>query len=102
MRRRAPGETAKPSLRRSAVLFSLGRLGLFIASALLLWSGAGAAGYSLNGFPLLLAALVLSSVAGVFLFSRQRLQFAEALADKRLAKIEELTARRARLDDDGA
>lgn len=83
-------------------MFSAGRLGLFVMAALLLWSAAGAAGFTLNGFPLLLSALVVSSVAGVFLFSRQRAQFSQALADKRAAKIAELTARRARLDNDGA
>jgi hypothetical protein len=95
------GQVGQP-LGRAAVVFSLGRLGLFVVSAILIWSATGAAGHSLNGFPLLFAALVLSSIAGVFLFSRQRRQFAQALADKRAARIAAITQRRARLDDGSA
>ncbi len=91
-----------PSVRRTALFFSLGRLGLFVVSAILIWSATGAAGHALNGFPLLFAALIVSSVAGIFVFSRQRQQFAQALADKRAARIAEITRRRARLDDGGA
>jgi hypothetical protein len=86
------------SLRRVAVLYSLGRLGLFVLFALLIWSGSGLAGHALNGIPLLLAALLTSSLAGLFLLGRQRDAFAEALAAKRDAKTEALARRRARLD----
>ena len=89
------------SLTRSALLFTLARFGLFIVMALLIWSGTGAVGHQLNGFPLLLAALLVSSMVGLFLFSRQRQQFAEALAAQRDAKTAQLEERRARLEDDG-
>ena len=89
------------SLRRSALLFTLARFGLFIVMALLIWSGTGAVGHQLNGFPLLLAALLVSSMVGLFLFSRQRQQFAEALAAQRDAKTAQLEERRARLEDEG-
>ena len=89
------------SLRRSAVLFTLARFGLFLVMALLIWSGTGAAGHQLNGFPLLLAALLCSSIIGVFLFSRQRQEFAQALAVQRDAKTAQIAERRARLESDG-
>jgi hypothetical protein len=86
------------SLRKAAVVYTLGRFGLFILFALLIWSGSGLIGHVLNGIPLLLAALLVSSIAGLFLLSRQRNAFAEALAAKRDAKTEQIARRRARLD----
>jgi hypothetical protein len=83
-------------------VYSLGRLGLFVVVALLIWSGTGAAGHQLNGIPLLFASLLASSIAGLFLFARQREQFAEALAARRAAKVEQIAQRRARLEDDGS
>ena len=89
------------SVGRSALLFTLGRFGLFALTALLIWSATGLTGHQLNGLPLLLAALILSSIAGIFVFARQREQLAEALATKRAAKVEQIAGRRARLDDHG-
>ncbi len=86
-------------MRRPAVLYSLGRFGLFVSCSLLLWSAAGALGYSFNGLPLLFAGLLLSSFLSLVMLKRQREELAAALAAKREAKVAELTARRARLDE---
>ena len=86
---------------RAALVYSAGRLVLFVLCALLLWSGAGAAGIDFNGIPLLLAALLLSSVASLYLLRAQRERFAESLAARRDAKTAEIAERRARLEGDG-
>jgi hypothetical protein len=90
------------SVRRAALTYALGRFGVFALLALLIWSATGFAGRQLNGLPLLLVALLLSSVVSYFLFSRQRKQLATALAAQREAKTEQIAQRRARLDDDRA
>jgi len=89
------------SLRKPAFVYTVGRLGLFVLVALLLRSGAGLVGTSLNGLPLLLAALLVSSLISLFLLAGPRQQLAEALASQRSTKTAELAARRARLEDDG-
>jgi hypothetical protein len=95
-------ERGRPmSLRRAAVVYTLGRFGLFVVVALLVWSATGAAGHQLNGIPLLLAALLGSSVVALYVLRAQRERFAEALAAKRDAKTEQIAQRRARLEDDG-
>jgi hypothetical protein len=86
-------------LRRPAVLYTAGRFGLFVLVALLVWLGTGMFGAPLTGIPLLLAALILSSIASIFVLSRQRALFAEALTAHRAARTAQLAARRARLDD---
>lgn len=83
---------------KPALLYGLGRLGLFLVAALLLWTGARAVGTELNGLPLLLAAMVVSSLAGIWVFSRQRAQLAQALQAKQEAKAQSIAERRARLD----
>jgi uncharacterized membrane protein YkvI len=90
------------SVRKTALVYTLGRFGLFVVVAMLIWSGTGAAGHQLNGFPLLLAALLVSSITGIFVFARQRERFAEALAAKREAKTQQIAQRRARLESDGS
>lgn len=85
-------------MKKAAVLYGLGRFGLFLVAAALLWTGARALGTELNGLPLLLAAMVLSSFAGIWVFSRQRAQLAEALQAKREAREQAIAERRARLD----
>ncbi|MGB8651792.1 MAG: DUF4229 domain-containing protein [Mycobacteriales bacterium] len=89
------------SLRRTALVYSFGRFGLFLVVALLIWSVTGLVGHQINGFPLLLAALLLSSIVGLFVFARQRERFAEALQAKRAAKAQQIADRRARLEGDG-
>ena len=74
---------------------------MFVLIALLVWSGTGALGAQLNGLPLLLASMVLSAIASLFVFARQRQQLAVALAAKRDAKSEQIAQRRARLESDG-
>lgn len=81
-------------------MYTLGRLGLFVSSSLLLWSAAGALGFDFNGLPLLFAALLLSSFLSIVLLKRQRMAFAASLAASREAKVAELTERRARLKVD--
>jgi hypothetical protein len=87
-------------MRRAAGLYALGRLGLFVLVTLLLWLGAKAFGADLNGLGLLLSAFVVSSLLGIWLFSRQRRQLAEEIDARRKAKTEQVAARRARLDEE--
>lgn len=90
------------SVRRAALTYTFGRFGVFALLAVLIWLATGLAGRQLNGLPLLLVALLLSSVTSYLLFSRQRQQLATALAAQRQAKTEQIAQRRARLDDDRA
>jgi len=85
-------------MKRAALVYAAGRFGLFLVAAALIWTGARAAGTDINGLPLLLAAMVVSSFAGIWVFSRQRAELAEALAARRDAKTREIAERRARLD----
>jgi hypothetical protein len=86
---------------KAMLTYTAGRFGLFVLAALLLWTGTGAIGHQLNGLPLLLLALVISSIGSLFLFARQRQQLAAAIAARRETKGEEIARRRARLDSDG-
>lgn len=86
------------SLRRAFVTYTLGRLGLFLLTALLIFSGFGLAGSSINGAPLVLLALIGSSILSFVLLRDQRDRFAQALAEQRAAKTAAVEARRARLD----
>ena len=90
------------ALRSPFVVYTAGRFVLFLLLSLLLWSGAGLLGYSFNGLPLLLSALLVSSVLSFFLLARQREQLAVRIAAKRDAKTADIVARRARLEDDSA
>lgn len=83
---------------RAALLYAAGRFGLFLVSAALIWTGGRAAGADINGLPLLLAAFVVSSFAGIWVFSRQRRELAEALQARRDAKTREIAERQARID----
>lgn len=87
-------------MRRAALLYALGRFGLFLLVSLLLWAGSQALGYDLNGIELLLIAFLVSSIGGIWVFSRQRHALAEALDAQRKAKTEQIAARRQRLDDE--
>lgn len=87
-------------MKKQALVYTLGRFGLFVSSSLLLWSAAGALGFDFNGLPLLLAALLLSSLLSIALLKRQRMALAESLAASRQAKVAELTERQARLKVD--
>jgi hypothetical protein len=71
------------TVRRAALVYTAGRFLLFMLFAMLSWSVAGLLGYRLNGFPLLVLALLLSSVAGYFLLAVPREQLASAIAAQR-------------------
>ncbi len=88
------------SLRRAFLVYTLGRVGLFVVVALLVWSGFGLTGTSINGMPLLLISLIGSSVLALVLLRDQRDRFGQALADKRAQKAAEVAARQARLGND--
>ena len=87
------------SLRRAFLTYTLGRLGLFVLVAVIAWGASGLLGNQLNGMPLLLLALIGSSVLALLLLRAQRDRFGQALALQRAAKAEDIAARRARLDD---
>ncbi len=87
-------------MKRAAGLYALGRFGLFLLVALLLWLGAKAFGAELNGLALLLVAFAVSSLIGYWLFGRQRQLLADEVDAHRKAKAERVAARRARLDED--
>ena len=86
-------------MRRAWVTYTFGRVGLFVVSALLIWGVSGLAGHEVNGMPLLLAALILSSVLALALLRGQREAFATAIQSSREEKAAQAAARRARLDD---
>jgi cell division protein FtsL len=87
-------------MRRAALVYTLGRFGLFALVAIILWGGAGLLGKDLNGLPLLLVAALLSSALGYVVFARQRQALAEALDDQRKAKADQVAARRARIENE--
>jgi hypothetical protein len=71
---------------RAAAVYTAARFGLFLLFALLIWSAAGLAGYDVNGFLLLILALLASSVAGYLLLGVPREKLAIALAERRPAE----------------
>ena len=68
---------------RAAAIYTGARIGLFVLFALLIWSGAGLAGYEVNGFLLLITSLLASSIAGYVLLTGAREDLSKALADRR-------------------
>ena len=87
-------------MRRAALLYTLGRFGLFGIIAVILWGASGIADHQLNGLPLLLAAALLSSALGYVVFARQRQALAEALDGQRQAKTQQVAERRARIENE--
>jgi cation transporter-like permease len=87
------------SLRRAFLTYTLGRLGLFLLVAVIVWGASGLLGSQVNGLTLLLLALIGSSVLAVFVLRGQRDRFGQAIAADRAAKAEVQAARRARLND---
>jgi hypothetical protein len=87
------------SLRRAFAVYTLGRFGLLVLVAVIVWGASGLLGHEVNGLPLLLLALLGSSVLTLVLLREQRDRFAQALATSRAEKAQALAARRARLDD---
>ena len=87
-------------MRRAALVYTVGRFGLFGLVAIILWGAAGLLGKDLNGLPLLLLAALISSALGYVLFARQRQTLAEAIDGQRKAKAEQVAARRARIENE--
>jgi O-antigen ligase len=87
-------------MRRIALLYTLGRFGLFVVLVLLVWGASGLVGHQLKGLPLLLVAALLSSLLGYVLFSRQRQALAQALDAKRQERAAEIARQRARLENE--
>jgi hypothetical protein len=76
----------RPRDGRAVVVYTLGRLGLFLFCALLAWL----AGFS--GLPMLITALLVSGVLSWFLLRRQRLAMGgavEGLVDRTRRRIDE-------------
>jgi hypothetical protein len=87
-------------VRKAALVYTLGRFGFFVLVALLTFAVTSLLGHPLNGLPLLLIALLGSSVGSLWLLRDKRDQLAQALAESRAAKTEQIAARRARLEND--
>ena len=87
-------------MRRAALGYAVGRFGLFLLVALVLWLGGQLVGADLNGLPLLLLAALISSALGFLLFSRQRHELAEALDARQRERHEQAAQRRARLEQE--
>lgn len=87
-------------MRKAAVVYTLGRFGLFALLAVVVWGASGLLGHQLNGLPLLLIAALLSSVLGYVLFAPQRQALAEALDAQRRARAAEIAHQRARLENE--
>ena len=87
-------------MRKAALLYTLGRFGLFAILVVIVWGASGLLGHELQGLPLLLVAALLSSVLGYVLFGRQRQALAEALDAKRQARAAEMAQQRARLENE--
>lgn len=91
-----PGPAASPrSLRRSVLVYTGLRVAAFAALfALLVLVG-------LRGLPAIAAALLLSSLASLFLLGRQRDEVAAGLQARREGKAAEQARLRGLLDDGG-
>jgi hypothetical protein len=79
----------RPRDGRAVVVYTLGRLGLFLFCALLAWL----AGFS--GVPMLITALLVSGVLSWFLLGRQRLAMGgavESFVDRTRRRIDERAA----------
>ena len=87
-------------MRKAALVYGAGRVGLFLLSAALIWGLSGVLGHQLNGLPLVLVAALISSVLGYTVFAPQRRQLAEAVERGRLAKVAKIAERRARLENE--
>lgn len=87
-------------MRKAALVYTLGRFGFFFLVAVLVFAVTSLLGHPVNGLPLLLIALIVSSVGSLWLLRDKRDQLAQALAESREAKTAEVAARRARLEND--
>ena len=94
-----PRDAYAGGVTRPFLVYNAWRFGLFLAAAGLVWAGTGAAGNPLNGFPLLVVALLLSSIASFVLLREQRDAVGLALEQRRLGKREEEADLRRALDE---
>ncbi len=81
MRRLSLGQSS--SFGRATVVYTAARFGLFLLFSLLIWAGFGLAGYEVNGWLLVIAGFVLSSVVGFVVLAGPREDLARAVADRR-------------------
>jgi hypothetical protein len=88
-------DTAPPSVLRTYLVYTGLRLAVFVGTAAALFLVV-----RINGFPLLLAALLVSSIASLFLLRRQRDALVLAQERKGEAKRAEKERLRARLDQE--
>jgi hypothetical protein len=88
-------DTPAPSVLRTYLVYTGLRLAVFVGTAAALFLVV-----RINGFPLLLAALLVSSIASLFLLRRQRDALVLAQERKRVAKAEQREQLRARLDEE--
>ena len=86
-------DAAQPSVLRTYLVYTGLRLAVFVGTAAVLFLVV-----RINGFPLLLAALLVSSIASLFLLRRQRDALVRAQERKALARRAEKERLRARLD----
>ena len=86
-------DAAQPSVLRTYLVYTGLRLAVFAGTAAVLFLVV-----RINGFPLLLAALLVSSIASLFLLRRQRDALVRAQERKALARRAEKERLRAQLD----
>ena len=88
-------DTAPPSVLRTYLVYTGLRLAVFVGTAAILFLVV-----RINGFPLLLAALLVSSIASLFLLRRQRDALVQAQERKAMTRRAEKERLRARLDEE--
>jgi hypothetical protein len=91
----AVDSAAAPSVLRTYLVYTGLRLAVFAGTAVILFLVV-----RINGFPLLFAALLVSSIASLFLLRSQRDALVLAQERKRVARQEEKERLRARLDEE--
>jgi peptidoglycan/LPS O-acetylase OafA/YrhL len=87
------------SLRRAFLTYTLGRFGLFLLSAIILYSAAGLLGNDVNGLTLLLFSLIASALLSAFFLRPQRERFSQAVTESRERRAAALAEQRARLGE---
>lgn len=90
-------EDGTPSVRRTWLVYSALRLAVFAGTVAALFLA-----FRLNGFPLMLAALLTSSIASLFLLRSQRDALVLAQERRVQAKRVEKERLRARLDEESS
>ena len=86
---------SEPTVARAWLVYSSLRLAVFVGAAAAIYLA-----FRLNGFPLLLAALLVSSIASLFLLRGQRDALVAAQERRGLERREEKARRRERLAEE--